>query len=144
MLIKTEGSASRKSYAWEILHLANEEKNIIYCPNGTMVKYPHYDPLLISVRICGWDTNRVYIGIDSNTNLIFKKLLDKLKVPFTQVKHSFGPSFNFRRDAIPTLGVMTLTLILIGTTIHKTLDCHSIMEKFLVLDLPSSINAIIR
>lgn len=136
--MKTEGSSSRKRYVREILHLNHEEKNVIHHPDGTKVKYPHSNPLLITARICGWDTNPVYIDIGSNTNMIFKKLLNKLKVSLSQVRHNSGSTFDARRDTIPTLGVATLPLMLIRTTAHKTLDCLSVMAKFLVLDLSSS------
>lgn len=74
---------------------------------------------------------------------MFKELLDKLKFPISQVKHSFDPTCGIEPNAIPTLTVVTLPLMLIGTTAHKTLECHSIMVEFLVLNLPSSFNTII-
>lgn len=66
MLIKFEGSASRKWYAGVILHLDHKEENIIHRRNGTRVKYLHSHPLLITECICGWDTERVYTDTGSN------------------------------------------------------------------------------
>lgn len=98
---------------WEILQLDHEEKNAIHFLDGTKVKYLHSDPLLITAHICGWYTNQAYRDIGSNTNVIFRKLLDKLEVSLSQVKHSLGPTFGVERDAIPTLGVITLPLMII-------------------------------
>lgn len=42
----------------------------------------------------------VYIDTGSNTNVIFKELLDKLKVPLSQVKHSSAPTSGVGRDVI--------------------------------------------
>lgn len=58
-------------------------------------------------------------------NVIFRELLDKLKVPLFQVKHSSGPPFGIGRDAI---------------LLRKSLP---IMAEFLQLDLPFSFNVII-
>lgn len=80
MLVKIKGLTSRKCYTQEILYLDHEEKNIIHCSDGMKVKYPHSDPLLITVRICDWDINQIYIDTGSNTNMIFKELLEKLRV----------------------------------------------------------------
>lgn len=51
--------------------------------------------------------------------------------------------FDIGRDVVPTLGVIALPLMLIGDTVYKTLDCHSIMAEFVMLDLPSAFNAIV-
>lgn len=116
MLIKTEGSTSRKRYTWGILHLDHEEKNVIHRPDDTKVKYPHSDPLLITAIICSWDTNWVYIDTGTNKNMIFKELMDELKDLLSQVKHSSGFTFGVGRDSIPTLGVVTLSILLTGMT----------------------------
>lgn len=143
MLIKTKDSTSRKRYAWEFLHFDHEKENIIHRFNGTRVKYPYYDTLIITTRIYGWYTNWVYINTGSNINMVFKKLLEKVKVSLSQITHNFGPTFGVGWDAILTLGVDTLPLMLIGTTVLKTLDFHSIMTEFLVWDLSSFFSSII-
>lgn len=93
MLIKTKGSASHKQYQWEILHLEHGEENVIHRLDGFMVKYPLADPLLMIAYISNWDTSHVYIDTESNTNVIFQDLFDKMKISLSTVKHSSKPTY---------------------------------------------------
>lgn len=51
--------------------------------------------------------------------------------------------FGIGQDVILTIDIVILPLMLIGTTAYKTLDCYYTITELLVLDLPSSFNAII-
>lgn len=131
-------------YRQTLPHRRYSHADVIVCPHATMLSYPHSDRLLITTHICGWNMNSVYIDTRSNTNVILKEMLEKLKVSLSQIRHSFGPMFSITQDILPILGVVKLSLMRIGDTIHKIQGCYSIIAEFLVLDLPSFFNAIIR
>ncbi len=87
--------------------------------DGSTLKFPHDDPLLVMARIGNWDVKRVLLDDGSNTDVIFSHLLTKLGIPRSDLSPVSSPTFGVEPSELPVLGYIDLPLMLKGVSPHS-------------------------
>ncbi len=85
--------------------------------NGSTVKFPHDDPLLIMTRIRSWDVKRVLINDGSNADVLFSHLLPNLGISKGDLKPVTSPTFGIGPSKLPILRLIDLPLKLRGNLV---------------------------
>ena len=102
------------------------------------VKQPHNNPLVIMLNIEGFNTKRVLVENGSSADIIYLPAFQQLKLDPKRLHPFKSPLVSFSGDKVYPRGIVTLT-VTVGTQsrqLTRQLD-------FLVVDCPSSYNAII-
>lgn len=98
------------------------------------VNFSHNDPLVISIDISKNEVSRVMINTESSVNVIYRNVLEKMKVPIHRIKPSIRPLTGF--DGNHMMSSRTIKLpIYIGRT--------AVWHKFIVIDKPAIYNIIL-
>jgi hypothetical protein len=96
------------------------------------VALPHFDPLVIKVRIDVQNVERVLVDTGSSTDVIYKNLFQKMKnVTLREISH---PIVGWNNQADWPLGI---------TTLNVKLGPMSVPMDFVVMDVETSYNAIL-
>ncbi|WP_271039623.1 reverse transcriptase domain-containing protein [Agrobacterium sp. ST15.13.040] len=112
--------------------------------DGSTVVFPHDDPLLIMARIGNWDVKRVLLDDGSNADVLFSHLLPSLGISSSELKPVTTPTFGVGPSELPVLGWIDLPLMMKGTSVDGAAELYaSTMARFIVMDVPSSYNAIL-
>ncbi|KAG5532133.1 hypothetical protein RHGRI_026670 [Rhododendron griersonianum] len=98
------------------------------------VQVPHNDALVITLRIGEYDIERILVDSGSCTEVLYYDAFKKLGLKQTDLEQSITPLVGFGASAVWPLGKVTLP-VRAGTVVLRT--------DFLVVDVPSSYNAII-
>ncbi len=85
--------------------------------DGSTVKFPHDDPLLVMARIGSWDVKRVLLDNGSNTDVIFSYLLPKLGISKGDLNTVNSPTFGVGPSKLLVLGYIDLPLMLKWTSL---------------------------
>nr|XP_023928196.1 uncharacterized protein LOC112039550 [Quercus suber] len=74
------------------------------------VRQPHDEPLVIMIRIEGFNTRKVLMDNGSSVNIIYLFAFQQLKVDPKRFRHFESLFINFSGDKVYTRGIMTLTV----------------------------------
>ncbi len=108
------------------------------------MNFPYDDPLLIMARIGSWDVKIVLINDGSNANILFSHLLPNLGISKGDLKPITFPSFGIGPSKLLVLGWIDLPLMIRGALIQPNEELFgSTMTRFIIVDVPSSYNAIL-
>jgi len=98
------------------------------------VDLPHNDPLVIELHIGESEVTRILIDTGSSVNVVFKDVLQKMKVHDRHIKPSVRPLTGFDGNTMMTNGTIKLPIYLGGA---------ATWHKFVVVDKPTIYNIIL-
>ncbi|XP_073064085.1 uncharacterized protein [Primulina eburnea] len=99
---------------------------------------PHSDALVVTATIANYDVARIFIDNGSSVNVLFKSMLDQMKVEGFEFEPVSTPLYGFAEHAILPLGQIVLPLSL-GTDPRRVTK----MIAFTVVDNSSTYNGIL-
>lgn len=100
--------------------------------------FPHDDPLVITINAANCVIHRVLVDSGSSTNVLFMTAFNKMNIGLEHFKPVSYPVTGFTRASVIPKGAMKLP-VKIGHD-EKATD---LMVEFLVVDVPTTFNAII-
>ncbi|GFS37725.1 hypothetical protein Acr_00g0053660 [Actinidia rufa] len=98
------------------------------------VQHPHSDPLVVQLRIGGYDVKRILVDTGSSVEVMNYNLFKQLKIPQDQLKPARAPLVGFNAQAHWPLGTVSL---------KTRAGSQELMTEFVVVDIPSPYNAIV-
>ncbi|GFZ12774.1 hypothetical protein Acr_23g0011590 [Actinidia rufa] len=98
------------------------------------VQQPHSDPLVVQLRIGGYDVRRILVDTGSSVEVMYYDLFKQLKIPQDQLKPARAPLVGFNAQAHWPLGTVSL---------KTRAGSQELMTEFVVVDIPSPYNAIV-
>ncbi|XP_057463294.1 uncharacterized protein LOC130753317 [Actinidia eriantha] len=98
------------------------------------VQHPHSDPLVVQLRIGGYDVKRILVDTGSSVEVMYYNLFKQLKLPQDKLKPVRAPLVGFNAQAHWPLGTMSL---------KTRAGSQELMTEFMVVDIPSPYNAIV-
>ncbi|GFS33863.1 hypothetical protein Acr_00g0030950 [Actinidia rufa] len=98
------------------------------------VQHPHSDPLVVQLRIGGYDVKRIIVDTESSVEVMYYDLFKQLKIPQDQLKPARALLVGFNAQAHWPLGTVSL---------KTRAGSQELMTEFVVVDIPSLYNAIV-
>ncbi|GFS42838.1 hypothetical protein Acr_00g0081980 [Actinidia rufa] len=98
------------------------------------VQHPHSDPLVVKLRIGGYDIKRILVDTGNSVEVMYYDLFKQLKLPQDQLKSARALLVGFNAQMHWPLG--TVSLITRASSQEQ-------MTEFIVVDIPSPYNAIV-
>ncbi|GFZ00158.1 hypothetical protein Acr_13g0015570 [Actinidia rufa] len=98
------------------------------------VQHPHSDPLVVQLRIGGYDVKRILVDTGSSVEVMYYDLFKQLKIPQEQLKPARAPLVGFNAQAHWPLGTVSL---------KTRAGSQELMTEFVMVDIPSPYNAIV-
>ncbi|XP_057489449.1 uncharacterized protein LOC130775334 [Actinidia eriantha] len=98
------------------------------------VQHPHSDPLVVQLRIGGYDVKRILVDTGSSVEVMYYDLFKQLKLPQDELKPARAPLVGFNAQAHWPLGTVSL---------KTRVGSQELMTEFVVVDIPSPYNAIV-
>ncbi|GFY97516.1 hypothetical protein Acr_12g0000570 [Actinidia rufa] len=74
------------------------------------VQHPHSDPLVVQLRIGGYDVKRILVDIGSSVKVMYYDLFKQLKLPQDKLKLARAPLVGFNAQAHWPLGTVSLKI----------------------------------
>ncbi|GAV66514.1 hypothetical protein CFOL_v3_10024, partial [Cephalotus follicularis] len=102
------------------------------------VRLPHDDPVVVTLLVELFTMKRILIDSGSSADILYKHAFDQLRIPVDQLKPVKTPLIGFAGEMVHPLGSIDLSVVA-GTAPCQT----QVQMTFLVVDTPSSYNAII-
>ncbi|GFY86367.1 hypothetical protein Acr_05g0000060 [Actinidia rufa] len=110
------------------------ERDCVTLADLERVQHPHSDPLVVQLRIGGYDVRRILVDTGSSVEVMYYDLFKQLKIPQDQLKPSRAPLVGFNAQAHWPLGTVSL---------KTRAGSQELMTEFVVVDIPSPYNAIV-
>ncbi|GAV87688.1 LOW QUALITY PROTEIN: hypothetical protein CFOL_v3_31114, partial [Cephalotus follicularis] len=132
----TRGAAAK---ATQGLRTGGDEEVISFLEaDYERVRLPHDDPVVVTLQVTLFTMKRILVDSGSSVDILYKHAFDQLRIPTDQLKSVKTPLVGFVGEMVHSLGSIELSVVT-GTS-----PCQTQVEMtFLVVDTPSSYNAII-
>ncbi|GFS31847.1 hypothetical protein Acr_00g0019520 [Actinidia rufa] len=98
------------------------------------VQHPYSDPLMVQLRIGGYDVKRILVDTGSSGEVMYYDLFKQLKLPQDKLKSARAPLVVFNAQVHWPLGTVCL---------QTRAGSQELMTEFVVVDIPSPYNAIV-
>ncbi|XP_057505216.1 uncharacterized protein LOC130788530 [Actinidia eriantha] len=98
------------------------------------VQHPHSDPLVVKLRIGGYDVKRILVDTRSSVEVLYYDLFKQLKLSQDELKPARASLVEFNAQAHWPLGTVSL---------KTRAGSQELMMKFVVVDIPLPYNAIV-
>ncbi|GFY97770.1 hypothetical protein Acr_12g0003110 [Actinidia rufa] len=98
------------------------------------VQHPHSDPLVVQLRIGGYDVKRILVDTRSSVEVMYYDLFKQLKLPQDELKPARALLVGFNAQSHWPLGTVSL---------KTRAGSQELMTEFVVVDIPSPYNAIV-
>lgn len=128
--IHNYSTTSTRSTGWTPITFDESEEDAL--------QQPHEDPFLITARVGQYNMSRILVDGGSAVNVLFHAAYKQLECHNAKLIKDHEPLLSFSGDITQPLGSDTISLVL-GT--HP--KCAQLDTEFIVVDCPSSYNAIL-
>ncbi|XP_062104034.1 uncharacterized protein LOC133815183 [Humulus lupulus] len=102
------------------------------------VHHPHNDPLVVEVQIANMIVARKMIDLRSSTNILFKNTLERMNFNIKDLEPCEQLLYGFTGSSIAIVGSIRLPLM-----VGAAPKGNTVMDLFVVIDIPSPYNAMI-
>lgn len=102
------------------------------------VKFPHNEPLVVTVQIANRRVRRVLIDNGSSVNVLYKATLEKIGLTVRDLRACTTTLYGFSREGIASIGAIDL-----GVTLGEYPMSVMKIVEFVVMDTPSAYNVIL-
>ncbi|KAK3041765.1 hypothetical protein RJ639_000281 [Escallonia herrerae] len=148
--LATGGSSgqAQKVYAkemWVTSQLPSKRQKIMPLPTISfsdddlkVVKTPHDDPLVVTIKARNFDVKRVLIDNGSSAKVLFYDAFKKMNIPTNYLRKMDMPLCGFSNHPITVEGIIALS-VTIGTPLIRA----NLMLDFVVVKVPSAYNVIL-
>ena len=102
------------------------------------VQFPHNDVIVVSMNIANYDVRRILVDNGSSADILFYDAFSRMSILDGPLRPISSPLVGFTGDAVPTEGMITLTVVA-GRYPRQS----RALVNFLVVKAPSAYNAIL-
>lgn len=102
------------------------------------VNFPHSDALIIKANIEGAEVGRILIDNRGSCDILYLDVFMKMKIKPSSLKPCAGGLVSFTEHEAPIMGMVTPPM-----TIGEWPKATTEMVNFMIMDLPSTYNAIV-
>ena len=102
------------------------------------VRYPHTDPLVVTVQIANMKVKRCLVDTGSSVDIIYKSSFEKMKLSVNDLKPYSQVIYGFTGEGLSPTGTMKLVVTTGDMPNHST-----VMTEFLIVDCSSAYNVVI-
>ena len=117
----------------------SESDDIIFSERvSSGIKQPHDDPLIIMLKIEGFNTRRVLVDSGSSVDIMYMTTYQQLRLDLKKLRPFNFPLFSSSGDRIYPRGIVSLS---VAARTHPTQVTNQV--DFLIINCPSSYNVIL-
>ena len=100
------------------------------------IRHPYYDALVVKAMIANNNVHRILVDNGSSVDILYFQAFERMGL--SDLKPSPNPMYSFTGDSVIPLGVISLPM-----TLSEYPRQSYVMADFLVIDQPSTFNAVL-
>ena len=102
------------------------------------VRYPHNDPLVLTIQIANARVKRCLVDTRSSVDIIYKSSLEKMKLTVKDLTPCSQVIYGFTGECLAPAGTIKLSITVGDAPRHET-----VMTEFLVVDFSLAYNVVL-
>ena len=103
-----------------------------------LVHHPHCDALVVKAMMANNNVYKILVDNGSSVDILYYQAFQRMGLKDSDLRPSPNPIYRFTRDSLVPVGVITLPL-----TLGEYPRESCMMADFLVIDQPSTFNAVL-